>query len=325
MKILVGIDSSDTCKDAVKHLRMSGLSMGAVVKFVHVMPEGREASEVSDSLADAIGAMTNAQSVDTFYAEGNPADRILELATQFEADLIAVGTSDKSGLARLLLGSVSKEILSRADCPVLILRGEPSNMTNVLVAADDSEHSAACMEWLSNLSWARHKELVLLSVMNELPVAIESEFSSADSASESMLRKQAEELRVAQLSQNWSELCGANLKRSQIPFVVTDGDPAESILALSRKWPVDLIVMGSHHRTEDDSASSRESVSEIVADKAGCSVLVVREVVATHFEEVRAAVTISPVFERIDENVHQARVITSLSVNDFTSQFPSKL
>jgi|AGTN01.3.fsa_nt_gi Universal stress protein UspA and related nucleotide-binding proteins len=324
MKILVAIDSSDTCKDAVKHLRMSGLSMGAIVKFVHVMPEGQEASEVSASLADTIATMTNAKSVDTLYAEGNPADRILELAIQFEADLIAVGTSDKGGIARLLLGSVSREIFSRAECPVLILRGEPGNMTNVLVAADDSEHSAACMEWLSNLSWARHKELVLLSVMNELPVAIESEFSSVDSASDSMLRKQAEELRVAQLSQNWSELCGANLKRSQIPFVVTDGDPAESILALSRKWPVDLIVMGSHSRTGVDNAS-HDSVSETVADKAGCSVLVVREVVATHFEEVRVAVTISPVFSRIDENVHQARVITSLSVNEFTSQFPSKM
>jgi len=325
MKLLVAVDSSECCHEAVKHLRMSGISMGARVRFVHVMREGQEAKDVSASLKDVTALLTNASSVETIYAEGNAADRIVELAAEWESDMIAMGTSDKRGLERIFLGSVSKSVLSRADCPVLILRGEPKNLDNVLVAADDSESSAACIEWLSNQVWPRHKNIAILSVMEEAPVAFNSEFSSVETASEEMLRKQQAELRASHLSQCWSELCAANLKKPQIPFVVTDGMPTEAILSLSKQWHTDLIVLGSNCKSGIEKVI-HGSVSETVADKAPCSVLVVRDVMATQFEEIRIEVGVSAEKRRLEtEKVLSARAYTSLSTNDFSGHFPANL
>jgi nucleotide-binding universal stress UspA family protein len=324
MKLLVAVDGSECCREAVRHLRLSGISMGARVRFVNVMKVGELAKNVSPLLNETISLLTNASSVETIYLEGDPATRIVEYAAEWEADLIAVATSDKRGLERLLLGSVARSILTNSDCPVLVLRGEPASMNNVLVAADDSDSSAAAVEWLSNQSWAKHKNLALLSVMHELPLSFESEFSSVESASESLLRKQREEIRLAHLTQCWSELCASHLQKTQIPFVVTDGLPSASILELSKSWPVDLIVLGSNCRTGMDKLI-HGSVSEAVADKANCSVLVVRDVVATKFEEIRIQIGVSTQIGTEGPPSQKGRVSTSLAVNDFAPHFPAMM
>jgi nucleotide-binding universal stress UspA family protein len=52
-------------------------------------------------------------------AEGEPADEILRLARKVSCDLIVMGTHGRTGLARLLHGSVAEEVLRKAPCPVL--------------------------------------------------------------------------------------------------------------------------------------------------------------------------------------------------------------
>lgn len=51
--------------------------------------------------------------------DGDPADKILDLAKQSQANLIVIGTHGRSGLSRVLLGSVAEEVLRKASCPVL--------------------------------------------------------------------------------------------------------------------------------------------------------------------------------------------------------------
>lgn len=53
---------------------------------------------------------------------GSPADTILDQAR--DADLIVMGTAGRSGLARVLLGSTTEQVVRRAPCPVLTLRAE---------------------------------------------------------------------------------------------------------------------------------------------------------------------------------------------------------
>jgi nucleotide-binding universal stress UspA family protein len=55
-------------------------------------------------------------------AVGDPADRILEEARRRDADLVVVGSHGKRLARRLLLGSVSAEVVNRAQCPVLVAR-----------------------------------------------------------------------------------------------------------------------------------------------------------------------------------------------------------
>jgi nucleotide-binding universal stress UspA family protein len=53
---------------------------------------------------------------------GAPAAEIVQAARQLGADLVVMGIHGRSGLGRLLLGSVAEEVLRRAHCPVLTVR-----------------------------------------------------------------------------------------------------------------------------------------------------------------------------------------------------------
>jgi len=54
--------------------------------------------------------------------EGDPAAEILLAAEQAECDLIIMGTHGRTGLGRILLGSVAEEIVRKAACPVLTVK-----------------------------------------------------------------------------------------------------------------------------------------------------------------------------------------------------------
>lgn len=69
--------------------------------------------------------------------EGDPATVITETAAEIGADLIIMGTHGRTGLARMMMGSVAEEVLRRAPCPVLTMRG---------LAAEPSEEVAAAGE-----------------------------------------------------------------------------------------------------------------------------------------------------------------------------------
>jgi nucleotide-binding universal stress UspA family protein/quercetin dioxygenase-like cupin family protein len=55
-------------------------------------------------------------------AEGDPAEEALRLAEAVRCDLIVIGSHGRTGLARLLTGSVAEEILRKATCPVLVVK-----------------------------------------------------------------------------------------------------------------------------------------------------------------------------------------------------------
>jgi nucleotide-binding universal stress UspA family protein len=54
--------------------------------------------------------------------EGEPAKVILEVARETQASLIVMGTHGRTGLARLLLGSVAEQVLRQSSCPVLTVK-----------------------------------------------------------------------------------------------------------------------------------------------------------------------------------------------------------
>lgn len=53
---------------------------------------------------------------------GDPSERIVETARLMDADLIVVGTGDRSWLSRLVHSSVSTDVVKRAPCSVLVVR-----------------------------------------------------------------------------------------------------------------------------------------------------------------------------------------------------------
>jgi nucleotide-binding universal stress UspA family protein len=55
--------------------------------------------------------------------EGDPAEEILKLASEIGAELIAMGSRGRTGWVGAVLGSVSRKVLDRAACPVLVVHG----------------------------------------------------------------------------------------------------------------------------------------------------------------------------------------------------------
>jgi len=53
---------------------------------------------------------------------GDPATVLVEAADEENADLIVLGTHGRTGLTRLLMGSVAEAVVRRAKCPVLVVK-----------------------------------------------------------------------------------------------------------------------------------------------------------------------------------------------------------
>jgi nucleotide-binding universal stress UspA family protein len=68
-------------------------------------------------------------------AEGDPVTEILRVAAEEQADFIILGTHGRTGIQRLLMGSVAESVIRRATCPVLAVK------TPMRHAVDEAETS----------------------------------------------------------------------------------------------------------------------------------------------------------------------------------------
>jgi len=150
-KILVSIDGSKESFDAADYgINLAKLS-NALMIVMHVLPqEIRYAYEDIDAIKPNIPATpvkgivelskqevqakwfnkilerakksdVNIQT-DIIVATKSVSSEIVDYADKFNVDLIIVGTRGRSGLKRILLGSVASEVVKYADCPVLIIK-----------------------------------------------------------------------------------------------------------------------------------------------------------------------------------------------------------
>ncbi len=141
--IVVGTDGSDTAGEAVRQASELARSVGASLHLVSAyepvsnqrlreerqqvpgdlewMVNARE--DVEATLREASGSLEDAGvAVDTYAREGDPADAILDVAEEQNADLIVVGNKGMTGAKRFLLGSVPNKVSHHAPCSVIIIR-----------------------------------------------------------------------------------------------------------------------------------------------------------------------------------------------------------
>jgi nucleotide-binding universal stress UspA family protein len=141
--IVVGTDGSDTATQAVRQAVDLAAAVGAKLELVSAyapVPESRLRSErreapedvqwainpqedVEATLNDAAAIAESAGvAVEKFSRRGDPADAILDVAEERDADLIIVGNKGMTGAKRFLLGSVPNKVSHHAPCSVLIIR-----------------------------------------------------------------------------------------------------------------------------------------------------------------------------------------------------------
>jgi nucleotide-binding universal stress UspA family protein len=80
----------------------------------------QEAQDIVDQTTKEVGEIPG--EVHTEIIEGQIADKIVDVATIRNSDVIVMGSRGRTGLASALLGSNSQKVVSHAPCPVLIVR-----------------------------------------------------------------------------------------------------------------------------------------------------------------------------------------------------------
>jgi universal stress protein A len=78
---------------------------------------------------DAIAAANPDLKMECRLAEGEPAGAILDVARESAADIIVIGSHGRTGLSRLLMGSVAEQVVRRATCPVLTVKSPANSAT----------------------------------------------------------------------------------------------------------------------------------------------------------------------------------------------------
>lgn len=77
--------------------------------------------ELEEKLA-ALESPTPNVTTEHLLIEGNAADTILRTARDHHCDLIVIGTHGRTGLSRVLIGSVAEQVIRKAPCPVLTVK-----------------------------------------------------------------------------------------------------------------------------------------------------------------------------------------------------------
>lgn len=146
LEIVVGVDYSDAAEQALLQALAIARSNPAATLHVLEVAEGqppdrpKELSSQVDAFKAAAqqnlasyvdqrltaftagsGALDRAR-IRTAVDFGKPLDRLLRFVRQVSADLVIVGTHGRSGLPRLVMGSVAESLLRDAPCAVMVVR-----------------------------------------------------------------------------------------------------------------------------------------------------------------------------------------------------------
>jgi len=92
------------------------------------MPHAEQAITPAEHIAALRAETPGAPEVETVEAAGDPATQLVSATT--DADLLVIGAHQHSVVGDLLLGSVSRECVRYAHCPVVVITPEAANRLN---------------------------------------------------------------------------------------------------------------------------------------------------------------------------------------------------
>jgi nucleotide-binding universal stress UspA family protein len=283
--IVVGYDESLSSKAALKEASLWIKKHGGKLYLVHavffdqeefaILPSQREqrfelgtkvCMDARKSLSDDFGLDG---SVESMICEGEPPDVIVDIARGKEADLIALGTYGRKGLKRLLMGSVTSQVVMNSTCDVLVVKRPCSECSgsyqSLLVPFDGSGSSKKALERACALSKAEGAEVSVLYVIPRYEELMD--FFKTDSIKKSLYR---EAEKIVESAKKIAAGLGVEIKA-----VVQEGHAGDKIVELADTMKHDLVVVGTHGWRGVDKALMGSTAERVIAH-ASCPILIAR-------------------------------------------------
>lgn len=284
--ILFATDFSSAAAQAIPYVRKIAKHYDADLLTLHVRPPvvnpmtepGTWSTDIDIEAAKTEDEKHREELLDTFAGirtrvlieEGSIQSCLEEAIEQNDTDLVVIGTRGRTGLGKLLLGSVAEEIFRTVSCPVLTVgprcdwsRGDGRQFREILYATDFSPESQGAAAYAVSLAQEFQSRLILLHVIPEQEAGDLVSASDVTTSSEKLLRKL-----VPPEAEAWCKP----------EYFVERGDPAEKILEFANLRESGLIVLGVRPEKGVPGAAThlQTATAHKVVSQATCPVLTVR-------------------------------------------------
>jgi nucleotide-binding universal stress UspA family protein len=262
-KILTALDGSKTSESILPYLETLLASQDADVTLVRVIAE-TSAAKIHEGYVYlnrvAAGLRTKGAVVDVHVLTGKPAQTLVDMAVRGGFNLIVMCSRGKTGLKRLLMGSVAEEVLRISPIPVLIVRplaktdGKPQ-FKRIVVPLDGSHRSGSILPYAAALAKATGAKILFMTIVeprakDDLPVEVWAR---------NMFKEQKQ----------------LHKEGIQTELAIRYGDPALEILSFGLIQNADLIALSTHGRTGLDRVRYG-SVAEKVLRQGKMPLLILR-------------------------------------------------
>jgi nucleotide-binding universal stress UspA family protein len=124
----IGIAKRNNAKLTAIAVVPADVAMPTDIDFATIQREklADQEMQVAEKNARTVKEAAQKAGVDAqaFVMSGKPADAIMEIAKDKAADLVVVGSHGRTGLDRLLMGSVAERVIVLSSCAVLVVKGK---------------------------------------------------------------------------------------------------------------------------------------------------------------------------------------------------------
>jgi nucleotide-binding universal stress UspA family protein len=235
-------------------------------------------NQTTEYAFDHISRFIGDQDIDwePLVTTGHPSDEISRLVSEHRIDLAVVATHGRSGLKRLVLGSVTERLMRILPCPLLIVRSLESddtavqqfslNIKKILVGCDFSPYSALAFQYGLSLAQEFESEVHLVHVIETPAYKGMMKFSVGQGEDfEKILHTQVKEKLLEMIPKESFTWCEPKI-------VLLAGHPYEEIIKHSLLNQIDLIVLGIRGRNLIE-ALFTGSTTDRVLRQSPCPVL----------------------------------------------------
>jgi nucleotide-binding universal stress UspA family protein len=284
MNILMADDSSEHARSAVELIRDLSLPPKTHVMVLRVFTPGQISGipEFEKSLERTRQHFLYAGiKAETELILGSPAEKIIEMAKNKKSNLIVLGAKGLRATLGILLGGVAQQVVEYAHGPVLIVRAPYLGLRRILLVTDGSATSQLATRYLGKFPLPEKVEVQVMHVIPPPQPLLTMEphlggwqtiYLPPPVEDNSTMQKAEEQKGQALLKRTCDLLYRHGISATPI---LRQGDAATEIIEYVKANEIDLIVAGSHGRSQFTSWWMG-SVSRKLVHYSNCSILVVR-------------------------------------------------